>query len=358
MANNITKVIEKIEALNLDGLLITNETNVKHLSGFTGDSSTLLISQNGSFLFTDPRYIEQANNECHSNITPTLWFEDRRFGHETYQLAFDKAELKKIGFEKTNLTFDSYDRLNTNLKGISLVPTAGIVEELRLIKQEHEIKALRKACELSDLALENTVKTIKEGQTEVEIAALLEYNMRLAGADNISFETMVLTGARTSLLHGKASNVPLKNGDYLLFDFGALVDGFHADMSRTFIIGTPDDKHKELYQIIQNCQQAIVDNVSDGVHISVINQLIDEIIPEEYKPYFYAGYGHGVGLDIHEQPFMRHDADFTYQKNMVVTIEPGIYIPNWGGLRIEDTILVTTNGAETLTQFDKNMICL
>ncbi len=353
----LTKAILDIENKGLDGLLITNESNVKYLSSFTGDSSVLLISKNGNYLFTDPRYIEEAEKECSNQINVTLWYKDRRFGHETYKKAIDEAGIKKLGFESASLTFESYDYLKNNLSA-EIIPTNNIVEKLRYIKQPEEINILKRACEISDLALQKTVGTIKEGQTEKEIAALLEYNMRLAGADNISFETICLTGARTSLLHGKPSDAKLKKGDFLLFDFGALVDSYHADISRTFVVGKADDKHKEVYQIIKDCQQAIIDNIKQGVHISNINSVINQMIPEKYKPHFYPGYGHGVGLVIHEQPFMKDEADFTFQKNMVVTVEPGIYIPNWGGLRIEDTILVTENGSEQLTQFNNELICL
>ncbi len=357
MNNSIQKAILELQKNGLDGLLVTNESNVRYLSGFKGDSSVLLISTNGNFLFTDPRYVEQAEKECHQEVKVVLWYKDRRFGHETYQKAIDEATINKLGFEKTDITFDSYDYLSNNLK-VELVPTSEIVEKLRYIKQPYEIDALKRACHISDIALQKTVETIKEGQSEIEIAALLEYNMRLEGADNISFETMVLTGARTSLLHGQPSKAKLKAGDYLLFDFGALIDGYHADISRTFVIGKADDKHKELYQIIKDCEQTVIDNIKDGVHVSKINDIIARMIPEKYKPYYYAGYGHGVGLVIHEQPFMKDTADFVYQKGMVVTIEPGIYIPEWGGLRIEDTILVTENGTEQLTKFNKELICL
>ncbi len=357
MSQIINNAIEDLNREGLDGLLITDESNVRYLSAFTGDSSVLLISKNGNYLFTDPRYIEQATMECSNQIKVILWYKDRRFGHETYQKAIDETGIQKLGFEKVSLTFESYDYLKNNLTA-ELVPTKDMIEKLRYIKQPYEINALKRACEISDLALEKTIKTIKEGQTEKEIAALLEYNMCLGGADNVSFDTICLTGGRSSLLHGKPSFAKLKKGDYLLFDFGALVNGYHSDISRTFAIGKADDKHKELYHIIKDCQQTIIDSIRHGIHISTINAIINKTIPEKYKPYYYAGYGHGVGLVIHEQPFMKEDADFTFKENMVITVEPGIYIPYWGGLRIEDTILVTENGSEQLTQFNKELICL
>ena len=355
--NRIHKIISTFNKLSLDGLLVSNASNVRYLSSFTGEASILLITEYETTLITDQRYIEQAQQEC-PNIKVILWDKNVRYGCETYQNLINIYNIHKLGIEANDISLTSYESLKNNLTNVDLIITKGLVEQERLIKDESEIQDLKLACEITDLALEKTFPNIKRGVTEIEIAAQLEYNLRTSGADNISFETLLQTGKRTSLLHGKPSNCKIQEGDFLLFDFGAMINSYHADVSRTLVVGKPSDKQRELYGIIYECQQTIVREIKDGVHISHINNIINNTIPDKYKEYFYHGYGHGVGLEIHEEPFLKMGADFVFQKGMVVTIEPGIYMPNWGGLRIEDTILVNEQNADALSNFNRKLIVI
>ncbi|MBN1188071.1 MAG: aminopeptidase P family protein [Bacteroidales bacterium] len=353
----IHSLILILSNLHLDGILVSNTSNVSYLSSFTGESSILFIIKDQAVLITDQRYFEQAQNEC-PNLKVMLWINNIRYGFKTYQFLIDKYNVKKLGIEGENLTLSTYDYLRNNLINVELKITKSLIEQKRLIKDETEIENLKTACKMTDQALQVTLPKIKPGMSEIEIAARLEYNIRTGGADNISFETLLQTGKRTSLLHGKPSNRKISKGDFLLFDFGALVHGYHADVSRTLIVGETSDKQKELYSIIYECQQTIVHEIKNEVHISHINKIINNIIPDKYKEYLYHGYGHGVGLDIHEEPFLKLNADFVFQKGMVVTVEPGIYIPHWGGLRIEDTILVKEKNSETLSNFSRELIII
>ena len=354
----INQLIALFDEQGIDGLLVTNESNVRYLTSFSGDSSVLLVHKQQIVFITDKRYEEQAQNECPEEVEIRLWYKDRRFGFETYQMIIDNIQIRDLGFEENSMSYASYRQLDENLKNVRLKATSGVVEALRLIKSNSEIENLREACRISDSALKETVSKIEPGITEKEIAALLDYNLRMEGADDISFETIVLTGKRSSLLHGKPGDIAIQEGDYLLFDFGALCKGYHADISRTFIIGTPNDQQTELYNIIFKCQQSVVKALKHNVSVREINKIVEDSIPKNYEPYFYPGYGHGVGLDIHEPPFLKDTADFTFKAGMVLTVEPGIYIPDWGGLRIEDTVLVTENSARLLSNYPRELTTL
>lgn len=354
----INKLVKLLKKQNLDAILITNEANTSYLTGFTGDSSRLIISQNGYAFLTDGRYTEQASKECHSGIEIIKWLEDKRYGVETYNHVINKLKIKRLGFEGDIMPYSTYNTLKNGIQKAELVAVSGLVEQLRLIKDNQEIDYLRKACEISDKALELTVPKIKVGMTEIEILAMLEYNLKTNGADDLSFETMVLSGSKTSLLHGKADQKKIEKGDFLLFDFGALYKGYHADISRTFIIGEASDQQKEIYDMIKTAQANACQSIKDGVHGTVPDIEVRKNIPEKFINYYYPGLGHGVGLVIHEEPFIKNTSDFKYKEGMTLTIEPGIYIPDWGGMRIEDTLVVTHDGVEILNKFPKELMIL
>ena len=346
-------ILQRLSIYDYDALLVTKPENVTYLTGFSGDSSHLIISTKGCKLITDGRYTEQANQECGEEVEILNWIDNNRYGLETYQSVIDRLEVNRLAFESGSLTHSEFNKLHGGLKKITLIPTEGLIEELRQIKDDTEVSFLREACRISDKALELTIPNIKPGISEIELTARLEYNIKTLGADDISFTTIVLSGKNTSLLHGKPDRKKINNGDFLLFDFGALYKGYHADISRTFIVGKASVKQKLLYDIIQKAQKAAVEIIKSGTPGNKPDEIIREIIPDEYIDYYYPGLGHGVGLDIHERPFIKKEADFIFKEGMVVTIEPGIYIPGWGGLRIEDTILVKKDSAETLSHFPR-----
>ena len=340
---------------SIDGILITSVPNITYLTGFTGDSSRLMVSAKGAALLTDGRYTEQAATECDKEIEIILWLQNKRYGSETYSNVAEKFGIKTLAFESHISTFSEYDTLKNGLKNISLVPLSSAVETLRQVKDSYEIEYLKRACEISDKALELTIPFIKEGITEIELAARLEFHMKTNGAENISFDTIVLSGAKTSLLHGKPGEKKLEKGDFVLFDFGALYKGYHADISRTFILGEANDRQREMYRIIREAQHDAVQALKPGISGKVPDQVVRNIIPPEYIEYYYPGLGHGVGLQIHEEPFMGQAYDSYLAKNNVVTVEPGLYIPGWGGLRIEDTVVIYDGSVESLTRFPRDL---
>jgi Xaa-Pro aminopeptidase len=354
----INNLLTLIQTENIDALLITSEANISYLTGFTGDSSRLILANAGCFFLTDGRYTEQAKKECYPEINIINWIDDERYGNKTYNFVVKQLNIKQLGFESDEISFTTYQNLNSGLKASELFPTSGLVEQLRIIKDDEEIQYLKRASEISDKALELTLPFIKTGVTELDILARLEYNLKTNGADALSFDTMVLSGTKTSLLHGKADHKKIENGDFILFDFGALYNGYHADTSRTFVVGKPSNQQKEMYEIIRIAQENACKSIKHGVIGTTPDTEVRNMIPEKYIKYYYPGLGHGVGLQIHENPFIKNTSDFVFKKNMTVTIEPGIYIPDFGGLRIEDTIVVTENGFESLNKFPRDLISL
>lgn len=354
----INKLLALLKEKEIDGFLVASVPNVTYLSGFTGDSSFMVITGKSIVLLTDERYTEQAQQECYKEIEVLNWINNKRYGIETYSYVVKTNGIKRLGFEEDIISFSTYKMLENGLQGVELIATTGLVDRIRIIKDDEEIGFLQEACKISDNALELTIPFIKSGITEMDLTARLEYNIRTSGADGLSFESIVLSGAKTSLLHGKPGRKALQDGDFVLFDFGALYKGYHADISRTFILGKADNKQKELYEIIQKSEMEAILSIKPGVSARVPDQKVREIIPEKYIPYYYPRMGHGVGLQVHEGPFIDQTSDFTIEKSMTLTVEPGIYIPGWGGLRIEDTVLVNENSCETLTNFSREMTIL
>jgi Xaa-Pro aminopeptidase len=351
----IRRLLKEIDALNFDGLLIYSVPNIRYLTGFTGDASRLIISTEGCVFLTDGRYTEQAKKEIHEEIEIFKWIDDNRYGSETYQKFIDEFKISRLGFESDVMTYADFQRLHNELN-VELKPATELVEQQRMIKDDSEIELLRKACKISDRALELTFPHIKPGISERELAATLEYNMKMQGADDVSFETIILAGKRTSLLHGSPGDTQLQNGDLVQFDFGALYHGYHADMSRTFVVGKASEEQKEFYKMMQNAEIEAIKVLKAGLPGNEPDRVVRNIISEQYIQNYYPGLGHGVGLEIHEQPFMKNTSHFTFQSGMVVTIEPGVYIPGWGGMRIEDTVLVNNDGYEILTQFSRDLM--
>ena len=348
----------QFDATEIDGLLITNVHNVSYLSGFTGDSSHLVVSKSGCMLFTDPRYTEQASKECHSEIQVCLWVDNKRTDCRSYQYAIEALGITSLGFESSHMSHGAYSALSEGLKKVQLKATNNLVEALRSIKDAEEIACLKIAAEISDLALERTLPFIKAGISEMQLVAQLEYQLKTNGAEGLSFDTMVLSGKKTSLLHGHPGSKVLESGDFILFDFGAVYKGYHADISRTFILGQASEKQKEIYSQIQKAEHAGVQAIKPGVSGKVPDAAVRACISEQYLPYYYPGLGHGTGLEVHEGVRLSHESADTLATGHVLTVEPGIYIPDWGGMRIEDSVVVTENGVLSLNQFPRDLMCL
>jgi Xaa-Pro aminopeptidase len=351
--------LEKLfEAKGIDSLFIVKPANQRYLEGFTGRDCFMLAAGHKNFLIADSRYVEMAQAECRSAEVVPHRAPNPPLHDVLARLAGDNG-LRRIGFEKDRLVWGLYDDIAKALSrvGAELVPTSSLVEGIRARKSPEEIKRIEAACAIADKALEDTLPLIKAGISELDLKTELDYRMKTGGAEDVSFDTMVLFGARPSQPHASSRrDVPLKAGDFILIDYGACRDGYRSDTTRTFVFGKASDEQKVAYAAVLRSQEASLQMVSPGANGRDINDLALGIIKDCGLPAFEYGIGHGVGLEIHETPFMRQNTDVYLEADMVVTIEPGSYKPGWGGIRIEDTVLVTPDGHRVLTRFPKELM--
>jgi len=363
MVKRIESVLEKVEKENIDGLLvIKNEAltsmgeNVRYISGFSGSSAYVLISPKHRILLTDDRYTEQAAEECPN-------FEIVRHARpftKVLKEVVNNLSLKKLGFEVNNVTVDLFNTLKENLPEIELVPTKGIIEKLRAVKDEQELALMKKAAQITDKTFDHILGFIKPGVKEKDIALEMEFYMRKIGASDLAFDLILVSGKRSSHQHGSPSEKKIEHGDFVTMDFGALYKGYCCDMTRTVIVGGADEKQKDVYNTVKTAQQKGVDLLKVGVKGKDVCSPARKIIEKAgYGDYSSdEGLGHGVGLEIHEEPYVRATGEMVLQIGNVVTIEPGIYIPNWGGVRIEDTVIIKEKGCEVITKSPKELIVL
>ena len=347
---------EDMAKMDLDALFISKEENVNYLSGFTDEASYLLITKGKSFFITDGRFVELAEELC-LGFTIINW---QKTGKGLFELIADLCqdlEIKKLGFEADWISYSQYQAMEKDIRDIDLVGTNNMVEKLRYVKDDLEISYLRKACEISDYAFEEILKYIKPGVKEKDLAARLEYIMKTAGADGIGFDTILISGKKTSLPHGKPSDKLIEKGDFITMDYGALVNGYTADMTRTVIVGEASDEQIKVYNLVKKAQEKALESLKAGIDSSIPDKAARSQV-QDYIDYYYPGIGHGIGLDLHEAPFLSHAGGYEIKENSVITVEPGLYIPSWGGVRIEDSVLIKKNGYERLTKSTKELIII
>ncbi|PFP31256.1 Xaa-Pro dipeptidase [Bacillus sp. AFS073361] len=353
--------MEKIEKLRsnfsthgIDGILITNPFNRRYISNFTGTAGVVLISADKAQFLTDFRYIEQAAKQCQGfEIIKTT-------GSIPEEVAVQakKLGIQKLGFEADFLTFSSFKLYDKELEA-ELVPISGVIEKLRLIKTDSELKILKVAADIADAAFKHILDFIRPGKTELEVSNELEFFMRRAGATSSSFDTIVASGHRSALPHGVASDKVIEAGDIVTMDYGCYYNGYVSDITRTVAVGEPDAKLKEIYEIVLEAQLRGMAGIKPGLTGKEADAITRDYITEKgYGEYFGHSTGHGIGLEIHEGPGLSMKSDVVLEPGMVVTCEPGIYIPGLGGVRIEDDTLITKDHNEALTHSTKELIIL
>ncbi len=364
----VNKLRQQVLTPAQSAMIIFSDINIRYLSEFSGHAATILITDKVNYLITDYRYFEQAKEQAgHEQKRFKVICRDR--ANQT--LAALVAELlatencSTLFFESEHINVAHWQTMVNAIKQFSSVtdisPLIGTVEKLRMIKSADEISYIKQAAAIADQALANILPLIKLGITERELANELDYQMAKLGSEELSFATILGFGERSALPHGIPSNRALKHGDIVLIDFGAVVNGCRSDMTRTFIFGKADAKQKEIYHLVQNAQQAAIDALANISKVGVSGEYLYQqsaniLLNSDYKDYAGEGLGHGVGLQLHEQPFIGADCKTTIEQGCVITIEPGIYIPNWGGIRIEDDVVLTENGLEILTKSPKELI--
>lgn len=351
MEKRIVKIVEKISTQGLDGLLITDQKNIYYLSGFWGSAGMLFISKNRRLFVTDDRYAliaQQTVKDWEILITRQSLAEIAK--------VIAGGGVQKIGFED-QVSYGFYQALQVAFADYELVATSQLVEQLRWIKDETELAIIRQACQISDQAFVDSLDFIKPGKTELEVANFLDFRMRELGATGVSFETIAASGPRSAMPHGVASSKVIQSGESLTLDFGCVFEHYISDMTRTIHIGHVTDEERAIYDIVLRANQAVIDQARAGMPLVEYDRIARAIIEEAgYGDKFSHGIGHGMGLDVHEQPYFRGEG--VLQAGMVVTDEPGIYLDGKYGLRIEDDLLITKTGCEVLTHAPKELIVI
>ncbi|MCD8329413.1 MAG: Xaa-Pro peptidase family protein [Lachnospiraceae bacterium] len=339
----------RMEEKNLDGFYIAKQPNVRCISGFTGEYSSMFITRRGKYMITDPRYTEQASLEC-PDYPVVDWRNEYGYSKGKAIAALARQdEVKAIGFEADYLTYEIWHSLQEELEA-ELVPTVNVIEELRAVKTPEEVQNLRISCDIASRAFERIVKDLRVGVTEKEIASRLMHYMVMEGADTKPYGGIVLFGARTSLLHGIPGARSLEYGDFVLMDYGCQYHGYLSDMTRTLVVGKADARQREVYGLCRQMTEDTETFIRPGVTgAECYEASLEAIRDTEYMPYHYSGIGHSVGLFVHEVPMLGPTWKSELAVNHVLTVEPGIYIPGWGGVRVEDQGLITESGYEILT---------
>ena len=344
---NRLESVRKIMDLNhLDGILFSSLENIRYLSGFTGTDGAFVITRMESFFLTDSRYWTQSEEEVkESNI---IRYKKKLEGISSLLLTL---ELRKIGFESASFPFSAHQFLTARLPPeAKLVPLEDEIKNIRALKDIQELTLLQTSIEIASDAFLHILELLKDGVMEKEIALEMEGLIKRKGADTLGFDIIVASGKRSALPHGRASGKQIEWGDFVLIDFGAGFQGYHSDQTRTVVCGNPSSEQQKIYQIVKEAHDQAIEKVRPGVPIGEVDAAArDHIRNQGYGEYFGHGTGHGIGLAVHEAPVINGENKGLIEEGMVFTIEPGIYIPDWGGVRIEDMVLVTPHGAEVLT---------
>jgi Xaa-Pro aminopeptidase len=347
----------KIRERDLDALLVVDLRNVRYLTGFTGSNAALLVhaeDDERTVFCTDGRYLTQSARQ----VPDLERLVDRPCTPALATLSSEKG-YRRTGFESHRVTVDELDELTGLAEEVELVRAAGLVEELRVVKDDAEIEALRMACAAADRALAELIEHggLRPGRTEREVARELETRMLDNGAAGPSFETIVAAGANSAIPHHRPTDAELATGDLVKMDFGALVDGYHSDMTRTVVLGLPAEWQRELYELVAAAQAAGRAALRPGVEVSEVDAAARGVVEAAGRgEEFLHGLGHGVGLEIHEAPSLAKTGEGRLSAGMAVTVEPGVYLSGRGGVRIEDTLVVRDGDPELLTLTTKQLV--
>ena len=344
-----------LETAGLDGLLVSHLPNIRYISGFTGSSALLLVHENGACLLTDFRYETQLESELSGDVTPRV----TRDGlvPALAGLLSELSAVARIGFESERVTVRDWKEMGERCESVAWEPTTDQVERLRATKDDQEIDRLRRAAKIGDEALRHVLEGALEGVTEREVAANLDHRMRLLGSEGAAFDTIVASGPRTALPHATPSDRLIQAGDFLLLDFGATVEGYRSDMTRTVVIGSASDWQRMVYSTVMEALENALALVQAGrpardVDASARQTLDDAGLGER----FGHSTGHGIGLEVHEAPRLHHRSDELLLRGNVVTVEPGVYFPGRGGVRIEEDVVAEDSGCVVLTAFPRDLM--
>ena len=355
VAGRLARLVPKLDESGCDALIVTTLENIRYLTGFTGSAALLVVTPSAVLLTTDGRYQTQAAEQLSAAGVDA----EIVIGNAAVQLesvARLASSGARVGLEAGNVTWAAMRRYADAVTS-ELIPTRGVVEALRIVKDEGEQARIEAACDIADAALQSVKHRLIEGPTEVEFAAELEFAMRKAGGQGTAFETIVASGPHSAMPHARPTNRTVVAGDLVVVDFGSVVDGYRSDMTRTFSIGEPSTRHRELVEAVAIAQRSGVDAVAAGTSAGAIDAAArSSLVDAGYGDVFLHSTGHGVGLDIHEAPWAAAGVTDILASGTIVTVEPGAYFAGDAGVRIEDTVVVTASGCRPLTKSTKDYI--
>jgi Xaa-Pro aminopeptidase len=349
----LEKIRKKLNEFEIDAILINHPPNIRYLTGFSGSSGLCLISKDNAFFITDFRYKEQVKIQIKN--FKKLIATGRTFLDLIQEKGIFKG-LKKIGFESEHISFSFVSELKKRFKSTKFIPTKNFIEEISAVKTPDEIENIKTAIKISEKVFNEILNIIKPGVSEIEIAAEISYLHKKFGAEKDAFDIIVASGWRSALPHGVASEKKLKKGELIVIDFGCVYNGYHSDITRTVAIGRTSSEKRKIYQIVLDAQTKAIENARAGLKANELDSIARDYIKQKgYGKFFGHSLGHGIGTEIHTLPRIAPKSNYVLQKGNVITIEPGIYIPEIGGVRIEDDILINST-AETLTTLPRNLI--
>lgn len=352
--NRISSARRYLDRFGIDALLLFGLPAIRYLSHFTGSDGVVVLSADEGWFLTDSRYTVQATLE-------TAGVQVREYRGKVEGIAALLQEMKwcRVGFESEQISVAQFRLLSEIVPDFELVPIGGELDGLRMVKDDGEIRLLEKSAEIASGAFFSIIENIRPGVAERDVALALEIAMKRAGADEKSFDFIVASGSRGALPHGKGSDRMIGSRELVTIDFGAVYEGYHSDETVTVAVGAPDSRQKEIYGIVKDAHDLALEAVKPGISLKELDcKARDYIQAKGYGKFFGHGLGHGVGLEVHECPVVSYKNEGVVEEGMVFTIEPGIYIPDWGGVRIEDTVVVTRDGCLLLTKVPKQMMIL
>jgi Xaa-Pro aminopeptidase len=355
MRPRIEKLRERLAHFQLDALLITSPTNIRYLFGFTGSNAIALVTSEQSFFVTDRRYIEQAKSQVRS---AEILIGRQDLFAELKKVNVLRAGLK-LGFEAMNLTAKNYFHLQKTFTGVKLIASERVIEKLASVKEPEEVACIKKAAEICGNVYREILAYLEPGIVELEISAEISYRTRRHGSERDPFEPIVASGWRSALPHGISSNKIVAGGDLVILDFGAVVNGYAADFTRTVVVGEPSEKQKDIAAVVQEALHVSAAAARPGMLGKNLDAVARGFLKQQcYGDFFQHSLGHGLGLDVHGLPRIGELSDDPLEAGNVIALEPGVYLPELGGVRIEDDFLVTETGLENLTPFPRELVCV
>lgn len=349
---NIELIFNKF---NLDAILVTDVYTMRYLSKYMGDTGKLYFSRGRNVLLTDSRYTTQAREEgvgCEVVQVGT----ENTYGY-WLEMFLKEENIRRIGFEDQSILHKEYMEYQKLVPGVEWIPLGKELEHLRMVKSGEELARIREAARIADQAFEHILEVIRPGMSELQVAAQLEYDLKCGGASGLSFDTIVASGKNSAKPHATPTAKLLEPGDFVTMDFGCIYQGYCSDMTRTIVMGKASPRQREIYNVVLEAQRAALSVLKAGVTGRDVDQVARAVISGHgYGEWFGHSLGHGVGLFIHEEPTLSAREERLLEENMVETVEPGIYIPEFGGVRIEDLVAVKTGGCENFTASCKELI--